>query len=137
MLIFPQRPYGGYLKPHEEQIRRLASEGLNPPDIARVLFAQGVRSPWELANGLDDEAQIRTFSGLIYHILRLRKRRFDKLKLKKRIARAKQKLRDVEQLLALVEREEKSAKGRKRKERRGRNDETRYRAFMPQPDRHA
>lgn len=104
----PVAPYNGYLKPHEDQIRRLASEGVAPVDIARVLFAQGVRSAWPDIMG--EEGQIYSFSGLIRHMLGINKKIFDVAKIKKRISRAKLELKNAERLLALVKREEKRLK---------------------------
>lgn len=71
----PKKPYGGYLKPHAEQINRLASEGVGPMPIARVLFAQGALSRFQKLSGLSDEAQIRTVGGLVRHMLGLNKKR--------------------------------------------------------------
>lgn len=69
------KEYNGYLKPHEKQIRDLAGKGVSPMAIARVLFAQGVRSPYLTPHNAIDQDHIATFGGLIRHMLGLRKKK--------------------------------------------------------------
>jgi hypothetical protein len=92
--------YRGYLKPHAVRISQLASEGKSPLQIARILFADGVRSPND--TGPDENGHrmdhVGSFTGLIYVLLgrRQRPKNFEE-KLERRIARTRQLLRELEQ----------------------------------------
>lgn len=83
--------YHGYLKPHAERIRQLASEGKSPLQIGRILFEEGVRSPNEHVQDID---HARTFAGMVNYILRPSNA---KEKLRQRIARTRQLLHELEQ----------------------------------------
>ena len=89
--------YHGYLKPHAKKIQRLANDGKSPTQIGRILYADGVRSPYDPgpdANGhCMDHA--RSFAALVYVVLG-RRPKTSKEVLRRRIARAQQKLRELE-----------------------------------------
>ena len=93
--------YRGYLAPHAAKIRQLTSEGKSPPEIGRILYADGVRSPYDTgpdANGHRmDHAQ--SFAGLVRIVLGRRPKNFRE-KLKQRIARTRQQLRELERQAA-------------------------------------
>jgi hypothetical protein len=88
--------YNGYLKPHVEKIQRLVSEGKSAPEIGRILYADGLRSPYDTgpdANGhrLD---HARSFASMIYVLLGLRPNNRRK-KLQQHIAHKQQQLREL------------------------------------------
>jgi hypothetical protein len=89
--------YNGYLKPHAERIRQLASEGKLPLQIGRILFEEGVRSPNEHVQDID---QARTFAGMVNYILRPSN---TKKTLQKRIARTRLLLHELEQRARVID----------------------------------
>ena len=90
--------YRGYLKPHETRIRQLASEGKTPLQIGRILYADGVRSPYDTgpdANGHRMD-HAKSFAGLVYAMLGMQPKNAEE-KLRRRIVRAQLLLRQLRQ----------------------------------------
>jgi hypothetical protein len=91
--------YSGYLKPHTARIAQLANEGKSPQQIGRILYADGVRSPYDTGPDVNGHRMnhARSFAGLVYVMLGLRPKNA-KEKLKRRIARTRQQLRALRDL---------------------------------------
>lgn len=100
--------YRGYLKPHVETIQRLAGEGRSPGEIARTLYADGVRSPFDTGPDEDGHRSVRTFAAMIYALLGLRPNAHEK-KLQRRIARRRESIARAQRELRELEQQEQRA----------------------------
>jgi hypothetical protein len=95
--------YSGYLKPHVDQIQRLADEGKSPGEIGRILYAAGIRSPYDGGPNAHGHSidHARTFAGLIAYMLRPRNAKEERRR--RRIARARRAQRELEQRARVID----------------------------------
>jgi hypothetical protein len=61
--------YRGYLNAHLERIEELARQGATAPEIAKVLYQEGVRPPQKQMGQLSHKDSIRSLAAAVRHAL--------------------------------------------------------------------